>query len=86
MRLVLALVFITLAARLISVQELGHQRYASLSASQLTQTVSIPAVRGGIYDRNGEVLADSVNKQTVVADPMLITHPAATADALSPVL
>ena len=86
MRLVLALVFITLAARLISVQELGHQRYASLSASQLTQTVSIPAVRGGIYDRNGEVLAESVTRQTVVADPLLIAHPAATAQALSPVL
>ena len=86
MRLVLALVFITLAARLISVQELGHQRYATLAASQLTQTVSIPAVRGGIYDRNGEVLADSVNKQTVVADPQLIAHPSTTALALSPVL
>ncbi len=86
MRLVLALVFITLAARLISVQELGHQRYASLAASQLTQTVSIPAVRGGIYDRNGEVLAESVNRQTVVADPLLIAHPATTAQALSGVL
>ena len=43
-------------------------------------------MRGGIYDRNGEVLAESVTKQTVVADPLLITHPAATADALSPVL
>ena len=86
MRLVLALVFITLAARLISVQELGHQRYASLASSQLTQTVSIPAVRGGIYDRNGEVLAESVTKQTVVADPLLIAHPTTTAEALSPVL
>src|ERR1700683_275776 len=86
MRRVLALVFIALAARLISVQELGHQRYASLAASQLTQTVSIPAVRGGIYDRNGEVLAESVTKQTVVADPLLIAHPGTTAQALSPVL
>jgi cell division protein FtsI/penicillin-binding protein 2 len=86
MRLVLVIVFITLTARLVAVQELSHQRYASLSASELTQTVSVPAVRGGIYDRNGEVLAESVTRQTVVADPLLITHPAATADALSPVL
>jgi len=48
--------------------------------------VSVPAVRGGIYDRNGEVLAESVTKQTVVADPQLINHPWATADALAPVL
>ena len=39
--------------------------------------MTVPAVRGGIYDRNGEVLAESVTKQTVVADPLLITHPAA---------
>jgi cell division protein FtsI/penicillin-binding protein 2 len=86
MRLVLIVVFVALLGRLIAVQELGHQHYASLSTSELTQTVAIPAVRGGIYDRNGEVLAESVTRQTVVADPLLITHPSTTADALSPVL
>jgi cell division protein FtsI (penicillin-binding protein 3) len=86
MRLVLVLVFLALAARLVSIQEFSHQHYATLSSAELTQSVSVPAVRGGIYDRNGEVLAESVTKQTVVADPLLITHPAATADALAPVL
>jgi cell division protein FtsI (penicillin-binding protein 3) len=86
MRLVLVIVFVAMLARLIAVQEFAHQHYASLSTSELTQTVPIPAVRGGIYDRNGEVLAESVVKQTIVADPLLITHPAATAAALSPVL
>ncbi len=70
--------------RLVGVQEFSHQHYASLSTSELAQTVTVPAVRGAIYDRNGEVLAESVTKQTVVADPLLITHPAATAAALSP--
>ena len=46
----------------------------------------VPAVRGGIYDRNGEVLAESVTKQTVVADPFSSPIPRATADALAPVL
>jgi cell division protein FtsI (penicillin-binding protein 3) len=86
MRLVLVIVFIVMVGRLVSVQEFSHQRYASLSTSQLTQTVTVPAIRGGIYDRNGEVLAETVTKQTVVADPLLITHPAVVADALSPVL
>ena len=86
MRLVLVVVFIVLVVRLISVQEFSHQHYASLSTSQLTQTVTVPAVRGGIYDRNGEVLAETVVKQTVVADPLLITQPATVAAALSPVL
>ncbi len=86
MRLIVALVFVALTVRLVAVQELSHQHYASLSTSELTQTVTIPAVRGGIYDRNGEVLAQSVTRQTVVADPLLITHPAVMAAALSPVL
>ncbi len=86
MRLVLVIIFVALVIQLVNVQEVSHKRYATLSASQLTQTVSVPAVRGGIYDRNGEVLAESVTKQTVVADPFLVTHPAAMADALAPVL
>ena len=45
--------------RLVQVQEFGNQHYAALSPAQLTQAVSVPAVRGGIYDRNGEVLAQT---------------------------
>jgi cell division protein FtsI (penicillin-binding protein 3) len=86
MRLALVVIFLALIIQLIKVQEFSHRHYASLSASELTQTVNVPAVRGGIYDRNGEVLAESVTKQTVVADPLLIAHPVATADALAPVL
>jgi cell division protein FtsI (penicillin-binding protein 3) len=86
MRLVLVIVFAALVVQLINVQEVSHKHYASLSASELIQTVSVPAIRGGIYDRNGEVLAESVTKQSVVADPMLITQPAALANALAPVL
>ncbi len=86
MRLVLVIVFAALVVQLINVQEVSHKHYASLSASELTQTVTVPAIRGGIYDRNGEVLAESVTKQSVVADPMLITQPAALANALAPVL
>jgi cell division protein FtsI (penicillin-binding protein 3) len=86
MRLVLVIVFVALIGRLIAVQELSHQHYAALSTSELTQSVAVPAVRGGIYDRNGEVLAESVTRQTVVADPLLITNPASLADALAPIL
>jgi cell division protein FtsI (penicillin-binding protein 3) len=86
LRLVLVIIFVIMVGRLISVQELSHQHYASLSASELTQTVAVPAVRGGVFDRNGEVLAETVTKQTVVADPLLINHPGSVADALSPVI
>ncbi len=86
MRLALVVIFLAMVIQLINVQEFSHRHYASLSASELNQTVTVPAVRGGIYDRNGEVLAESVTKQTVVADPLIIKHPGATADALAPVL
>jgi cell division protein FtsI/penicillin-binding protein 2 len=86
MRVVLLVIFVALVARLVAVQEFSHTHYATLSRSELSQIVTLPAVRGGIYDRNGEVLALSVAKKTVVADPFLIKKPLQAADALSPVL
>src|SRR6202034_3767198 len=83
---ILLVVFVAMAGRLVAVQELSHQHYASLSASELTQQVTVPAVRGGIYDRSGQVLAETVTKSTVVADPLIIAHPDGVADALAPVL
>jgi cell division protein FtsI (penicillin-binding protein 3) len=86
LRIIVLLVFVALVARLVQVQELSHHQYASLSAAELTQTVTVPALRGGIYDRDGEVLAESVDRQTVVADPFLIKHPGTEAAALAPVI
>ncbi|MBV8463047.1 MAG: hypothetical protein JO368_07125, partial [Acidimicrobiales bacterium] len=86
LRLVLVVVFLAIVGRLVAVQELSHQHYAALSTSELTQQVSVPAVRGGIYDRSGEVLAETVTKNTVVADPLIITHPQTVAAQLAPVL
>lgn len=86
LRLILVVIFVAMAGRLVAVQELSHQHYAALSASELTQQVTVPAVRGGIYDRSGQVLAETVTKSTVVADPLIIAHPDGVADALAPVL
>ncbi len=86
MRLLVTLIFFALVARLVGVQVLSHQHYAALSTSELSQTVTVPAVRGGIFDRNGEVLAETVTRQTIVGDPLLITRPAPIAAALSPLL
>lgn len=86
LRVVLAVVFGLIGARLVYVQVLGHRHYAALSRAELTQTITVPPLRGGIYDRNGEVLAESIERQTVVADPFLIKDPSAVASALAPVL
>ena len=86
MRLLLVVVFVLMGLRLVQVQEFSHSHYAALSKAQLTQTVTVPPVRGGIYDRNGEVLAETVTRQTVVADPNIIKDPAQVAAALAPLL
>ncbi|MGH9018855.1 MAG: peptidoglycan D,D-transpeptidase FtsI family protein, partial [Acidimicrobiales bacterium] len=86
MRVMLAVVFVVIAGRLVMVQGLSGAHYSSVGAAEVTSTVQVPAVRGGIFDRNGAVLATSVPRSTVVADPFLIHHPEAEAAALAPVL
>ncbi len=86
MRVVVVLVFVALALRLIGVQVFSSSRYSAMGARQVDTTVITPAVRGGIYDRNGAALALSVPRSNVVADPFLIHHPGAEARALASVL
>jgi cell division protein FtsI (penicillin-binding protein 3) len=80
------LVFLVIAGRLVIVQVFSGSRYSSMGAAEVTSTVDVPAVRGGIFDRNGAVLATSVPKTTIVADPFIIHHPGTEAAALAPVL
>jgi len=82
----LVLIFVVIAGRLVIVQGLSGARYSSIGVAEVTSTVQVPAVRGGIFDRNGAVLATSVPRTTIVADPFLIHHPDVEAAALAPVL
>jgi cell division protein FtsI (penicillin-binding protein 3) len=77
---------VVIAGRLVIIQGFSGAQYSSESAAQVTTTVQVPAVRGGIFDRYGAVLATSVPRTTIVADPFLIHHPATEAAALAPVL
>lgn len=51
-----------------------------------TTTVVLPAPRGSILDRNGNVLAHSVEARYIAADPALVKDPALTAAKLSPLI
>ena len=84
--MVVVLVFAALALRLIGVQVFSSGRYSAMGAAEVDRNVSVPAVRGGIYDRDGAPLALSVPRSNIVADPMLIAHPAPVVRALSSVL
>ncbi|MGA2520818.1 MAG: penicillin-binding protein 2, partial [Acidimicrobiales bacterium] len=86
MRIVVVLVFVLLALRLVGVQVFGSGGYSAMGTNEVTTTVQDPAVRGGIYDRNGAALALSVPRWTIIGDPFLIPHPAPTARALAKVL
>ncbi|HXX91957.1 MAG TPA: penicillin-binding protein 2 [Acidimicrobiales bacterium] len=86
MRVVVSLAFLALALRLVAVQGFGASHYQAIARAQVTNTVSVTAMRGGLFDRNGAVLAISVPRSTVVADPFLIADPGAEAAALAPVL
>jgi hypothetical protein len=86
MRVAIVVVFIALGLRLVAVQAFSSDHYAKIGASEVTSTVQVPAQRGGIFDRNGAVLAISVPRSDVVADPFLIRDPAGEARALAPVM
>jgi cell division protein FtsI (penicillin-binding protein 3) len=86
MRVVVVLVFAALALRLIGVQVFSSGRYSAIGASQVDRTVGVPAVRGGIYDRDGAPLALSVPRSNIVADDFQIRHPASVARALAAVI
>ncbi len=72
--------------RLIDVQVVESGHYRQAAGEELTQPVTIPALRGAIYARNGEVMALSVPTKTVVADDFQVAHPVTEARALAPLL
>ena len=68
----IALVLSFFGARLVQLQGVEADRYATLAAtSGGTVTVDLPADRGEIVDRNGQPLATSVDGRMVVADPSM---------------
>ena len=56
---------LTLIGRLYYLQILNGKDYAESFEESVTRTVSIPAARGRILDRNGVVIADTVASQNV---------------------
>ncbi len=75
-----------LVGRLVLVQVLNGTTYARFGAGEVNQQVPLPATRGALYDRNGNLLAASVAASNVVVDDFQVTNPVAEANALAPVL
>ncbi len=66
--IVLVIVFVAFTAKLIDVQVVQAASLESSAAQQLEATATITAQRGRILDRNGNVLAETVLRYTVVVD------------------
>ena len=82
----MAVVFCAISARLVQVQAVSADWYASKGLRQRLATVPLPAERGSIFDRDGRDLAISVQRETVWADPSLVSDPVGTAARLSPIV
>ncbi len=70
--ILIAVVFSLAAGRALQIQAVDSEAYAAAAAEQMTVARPIPAFRGEITDRNGEVLAFSEATVTVKADPDMI--------------
>ncbi|WP_245534447.1 peptidoglycan D,D-transpeptidase FtsI family protein [Xylanimonas cellulosilytica] len=67
-----ALVVALFVGRLVQVQVFEAPSLAAAAREQRTATTTVPAHRGDITDRNGVVLATSVDRYTISADPYAI--------------
>jgi cell division protein FtsI (penicillin-binding protein 3) len=97
---IFALIAALIVAQLVRVQVIDDPGYAEMSAAQRARTIDLAGDRGRIYDRDGEVLATTVQAATVYADPRAFrpgttpqgtpvppaTDPAEAAAALAPLL
>ncbi len=69
-------------ARLLTLQVIQHDDLVARAEKQQMSTVPAPAKRGEIFDRNGRLLAYSVDADTIYAVPTEISDPAQTAAVL----
>ncbi len=84
--LIVAVSFAAVVVRLVEVQALGRRKEVAYGDSELIHTVAIPAPRGTIYDREGQILAMSVATVDIVADPHQVSDPRLEATRLAPLL
>ena len=73
---------VSIEAKLIHLQVVQHVELVERAANQQRRTIEVHSKRGEILDRNGRVLAYSVDADTVYAVPSEIEDPPTTARAL----
>ena len=72
LKLGLLLFFAVIAARLVKIQIIDAPKFQAIARKQYEQKFALPAVRGDIYDRNGNVLVSNTMFVSFAADPKII--------------
>lgn len=83
---VIAVVALIIVAQLVRLQVIDGPSLAAQADERHIHASTIAARRGNIYDRNGEVLASSIEVKTIYADPTEVDQPEQLAQALEDVL
>ncbi len=79
---VFAVWIVSIEAKLVHLQLVRHTELVERAGNQQRRTVVVHSKRGEILDRNGQVLAYSVDADTIYAVPSEIADPAGAARAL----
>lgn len=79
----LCVIVAAVVLRLFWLQVIDGPRLASEAEGRRTNVVTLTARRGTIYDRNGKVLAMSVECQTIYANPKVVENASAVAQVLA---
>ncbi len=85
-RLLLLVSLLLLAARMVHLQVARSPQLSQAAQAELLRTVDIPALRGGIFDRNAQIIKLSSPRLVLQADCSQIKHPVKEAHALAPLL
>ena len=81
-----AIVALLFLGRLVYLQVIAAPSFSSMAEKARTVQLPIEPRRGTIYDRNGTILAVSVEASSVYANPSEVKDPNATASSLASVL
>jgi cell division protein FtsI (penicillin-binding protein 3) len=80
------LLFGGIVARLGMLQVHDQRQYETLGIDQRQQTITLPAQRGQILDRDGTALAITLPAKDIYANPQLVTDPHAEAHRIASIL
>lgn len=83
---VFAIIALVFAGRLVYLQVIKSAEYSAMAQESRTASIETSPRRGTIYDRNGYVLATSVDATTIYANPYEVTDAKGEAGKLAEIL